>query len=434
MTEVPKETGVLVLGGGPAGSSAAAILAEAGIDTLVVEADRHPRFHVGESLLPHVTPLFERLGVLDAVRDLPHTRFKEGASFTSAAGDRHAVYWFDEAVPPVEPRAYQVRRDELDELLFRTAAARGAEVREGWHATRPHWEGDRLAGAWVRAGDGEEGLVRARAVLDATGQAAFLAARMGWRRNDPRHRKLAVVGHFKGVWLPEGRESGNVMIVVSEGGWFWVIPFRDGTASVGLVTDAGRRGEAERSPDAVFAAGVAACPEAARRLEGARRLFPAQAVQNFSYRVDTIAGDGFALVGDAAGFLDPIFSTGIFLGMTTGIRAAEAIRGALGARGRVDARDFAELAALTRDLQRLFSSLVRSYYDPDFLAFFFRPRPVFGIPEAVVSLLAGDVLRPDRRRIVAKFRMLQALGWLQRWTHRLGRPLVPPLTHEAGAA
>lgn len=433
MTGVLEEVGVLVLGGGPAGSTAATILAEAGIETLVVEADRHPRFHVGESLLPHVTPLFERLGVHEAVRDLPHTRLKEGASFTNAEGDRHAVFWFDQAVAPVESRAYQVRRDEFDDLLIRTAASRGADVRQGWRATRPHWDGDRLAGAWVRTDWGDEGLVRARAVLDATGQAAFLATRMGWRAAYPGHRKVAILGHFEGVWLPEGREAGNVMIVVAQGGWFWVIPFRDGTASVGLVSDADRWRREDGGPEAMFASGVEACPEAARRLAGARRLFPAQAAQNFSFRVARLAGDGFALIGDAAGFLDPIFSTGIFLGMTTGFRAAENIRSALAAHGRVEARDFAPTVALTRDLQKLFFSLIHAYYDPDFLAFFFRPRPAFGIPESVVSLLAGDVLRPDRWRIVAKFRMLQALGRVQRWTHRLGRPLIPPLTRTPGA-
>jgi flavin-dependent dehydrogenase len=225
-----------------------------------------------------------------------------------------------------------------------------------------------------------------------------------------------------------------VMIVVTDGGWFWVIPFRDGTASVGLVLDTDRLDRAEGGADALFETGVAACPEAARRLAGARRLFPAQAAQDFSFRVDRIAGDGFAAIGDAAGFVDPIFSTGIFLGMTTGIRAAESIRTALAARGRVETRDFAGTVALTRDLQRLFFSLIRAYYDPHFLAFFFQPGPAFGIPEAVVSLLAGDVLRSDRWRIVARFRILQGLGRLQRWSHRVGWPIVPPLMRAPGSA
>jgi flavin-dependent dehydrogenase len=426
------EVDVLVLGGGPAGSTAAMLLAEAGVNVHVIEADRHPRFHVGESLLPHVTPLFEKLRVHEGVRALPHTLFKEGASFSSHDGALRSVFWFDQAVAPVESTAYQVRRDEFDALLLRTAAERGARVSEGWHALRPEWEGRRLVGAHVRTDDGREELIRARVVLDATGQAAFLATRMGWRSHYPQHRKVAVVGHFEGVALPKGRESGNVVIVVTESGWFWVIPFRDGTASVGLVMDADHGLDVRGDPDELFARGVAASPEAARLLAGARRLFPAQAVQNFSFRVNRIAGDGFALIGDAAGFLDPIFSTGIFLGMVTAIRACGDIERAFGRRGQVVERDFRGTVALTRDLQRLFFSLIRSYYDPHFLALLFSPRPTLGMQEAVVSLLGGDVLRADRWRIVGKFRLLQGLGRIQGWTDRLGRPLVPPLSRRPG--
>jgi flavin-dependent dehydrogenase len=184
--------------------------------------------------------------------------------------------------------------------------------------------------------------------------------------------------------------------------------------------------------DALFDAVVANTPEAARRLAPARRVMEARAVQNFSFRVSRIHGDGFALVGDAAGFLDPIFSTGVFIGTTTAVTAADAVVEALNRRGRVDAADLAATAARTRDLQRLFFSFIRSYYDPHFLAFFFDPHDGMQIPKAIVTLLAADVLRSDRWRWTGRFRMLQTLARVQKTARRFGGQLVPPLTAAPG--
>lgn len=429
---LPARTDVLILGGGPAGSAAAIALADAGVATVVIEGETFPRFHVGESLLPHSLPLFDRLGVHDRVRSLPHALRKEGASFATHDGARYVEFWFEDAFAPAIPNAYQVRRDEFDALLLDVARERGADVRVPWRATKPHWEGDRLAGAWVRQEGGDERLVRAKCVLDASGQHAFLATRMGWKSVYDEHRKMAVVGHFDGVVQNPGRAAGNITIVVTASGWFWFIPFRTGTTSVGAVFDVGRYREVEGGLDALFDAVVANTPEAARRLAPARRVMEARAVQNFSFRVSRIHGDGFALVGDAAGFLDPIFSTGVFIGTTTAVTAADAVVEALNRRGRVDAADLAATAARTRDLQRLFFSFIRSYYDPHFLAFFFDPHDGMQIPKAIVTLLAADVLRSDRWRWTGRFRMLQTLARVQKTARRFGGQLVPPLTAAPG--
>jgi len=422
-----READVVILGGGPAGSTAGALLAAAGVGTLIVEGERFPRFHVGESLLPHTLPLLDRLGVHEAVRALPHTRVKEGASFVTHDGSRHVAYWFDEALPPAIPHAYQVRRDEFDAALLANARARGAEVLEGWRALAPLWDGARLVGLAVKDPDGRDVVLRGKAFLDASGQHSFLASRMGWRFPYPKHRKVAAVSHFRGVRLPPGREAGNITIALADGGWFWLIPFADDSVSVGAVLDVERWREAGGGPEALFAAALARTPEVARRLAGAERLLPFAAVQNFSYRVMRAAGDPYCLIGDAAGFLDPIFSTGVFLATTTAASAADDILDALARRGRVEANDFAPTVALTRSLQRVFFSFIRGYYDPHFLAFFFHPRPALQLPGALVSLLAADVVRPGRWRRTGRFRLLLALALAQRWAARWGRALVPPL-------
>ncbi len=418
---------VLILGGGPAGSTAGAMLAAAGIETVIVEGERFPRFHVGESLLPHTLPLLDRLGVHDVVRSLPHSRRKEGASFVTHDGSRHVVYWFDEAFPPAIPHAYEVRRDEFDNALLDNARARGVEVLEGWRATAPKWDGRRLVGLVVRDPEGREYLMRSRVVLDASGQSSFLAGRMGWRFPYQRHRKVAAVSHFEGVWLPPGRESGNITIALTQGGWFWLIPFADDTVSVGVVLDVDMWRAHAGDPESLFAAAVAATPEVGRRLAGARPLIPFRAIQNFSYRVMHVGGDGFCLVGDAGGFLDPVFSTGVFIGTTTAASAARDVAEALARRGRVEGSDFGPTIALTHTLHRIFFSFIRAYYDPHFLAFFFNPSNALQLQAAVVSILAADVLRPGTWRRTSRYRLLLGLAHLQRLGSRWGRSLVPPL-------
>jgi flavin-dependent dehydrogenase len=318
-------------------------------------------------------------------------------------GSRHVVYWFEDAFAPVIPHAYQVRRDEFDAALLANARAKGADVLEGWHAGAPRWEGKRLVGLVVREPGGGERVIRCRAFL------------------------VAAVSHFKGVWLPPEREAGNITIVLADGGWFWLIPFADDTVSVGAVLDVEKWRASGGTPESLFSAAVQATPEVARRLEHAERLIPFSAVQNFSYRVMQIGGDGYCLIGDAAGFLDPIFSTGVFISTTTAASAAQDIIESLMRHGRVDASDLGPTISLTRSLHRLFFSFIRAYYDRHFLAFFFSPTDASRLTAAIVSLLAADVVRPGRWKKTIRFRALQGLARVQQVGARLGRPIVEPL-------
>lgn len=438
---IPRQTDVLILGGGPSGTTAGMVLAREGVPSILIDAERHPRFHVGESLLPHSLPMFDRLGVHDAIKALPYTLEKPGATFFSHDGTERTDFWFDESAEPVIPNAYNVRRDEFDDLLLREAARRGVEVKEGWKAVAPEWEGDRLTGVRVRAEDGEEGVVRARCVLDATGQHAFLATRMGWKSVYPGHRKLAIVGHFDGVERAAGRGAGNIVIIITDAGWYWLIPFADGTTSVGVVLDVARYGGIAGGVDAQFDAAVAATPEAARQLAAARRLFPASAVQNFSFKVSRTHGDGFAMIGDSAGFLDPIFSSGILMGMAAAERAALDAASAIKAKGRVDAKDTARCAVLGRRLQKHFFMMIRAYYNRNFIEVFLTPPQEgerlpgsrFGIRPAVTSLLAGDVIGRGAWRKRSRFHMLKGIGRVQGLARKVGGQIVRPLTHVPGA-
>ena len=262
------------------------VLAREGIASILIESDHHPRFHVGESLLPHSLPMFDRLGVHEAIRALPRTLVKPGATFCSHDGAEQSDFWFEESLAPVIPHAYNVRRDEFD--------ADASPHRRRSRRRRPRGlEGDRpgMGGRAPRrrsrayTPDGGEGTIRAKCVVDATGQHAFLATRMGWKTIYTDHRKLAIVGHFEGVARMEGARAGNIVIIVTQSGWFWLIPFADGMTSVGVVLEASRYERIAGGIDAQFDAAIEATPEAARQLASARRTFPAAAVQNFSFKV-----------------------------------------------------------------------------------------------------------------------------------------------------
>jgi flavin-dependent dehydrogenase len=407
---------VLILGGGPCGSTAAALLAQSGIRTTVIEAEAQPRFHVGESLLPHSLPLLERLGVLEEVKALPHTMKKDGATFVTHDGSKLCRYWFDAAMAPAIPNAYQVRRDEFDWLLLNNAERKGAELLLGWRADDPVWEGDRMIGVKARDANGEEVFLRAKMFLDASGQMGFLSRKQRTRVPYPGHQKIAAVTHFKGVDRGEGREQGNIVIAITDGGWFWLIPFADGTTSVGVVCDVAKWKHSGAGPEALFNEAVERTPEVARRLRNAERVLPFNAVQNFSFRVTHLSGPGYCAIGDAAGFLDPVFSTGVFISTTTAAQAADDIIAAWSKNKDkiLAAGDMRKTTKHAVRLQKLFFSLIHSYYDKDFLALFFSPTDkLLRLQAAVTSILAADVLGPRTWDRVWRFRVLQMLAKIQ---------------------
>ncbi len=351
---------VLVIGGGPAGSTAAALLAQRGHRVTLLEKARHPRFHIGESLLPANLPLFERLGVAEQVRAIGMEKW--GAEFVSPWHAHTQTFAFGEARDKSMPFAYQVRRSELDLILIRNAAAQGAEVVEGCRVQDVTFQPD---GALVRArlDDGRDGTWQARFLIDASGRDTFLGNRLRLKHRNPRHNSSAMYAHFAGAHRHPERAAGNISIFWFEHGWFWLIPLADGATSVGAVTwpyyTKARKGPME----AFFLETIDLCPALAERLREARLITQVEATGNYSYVSDRTHGPGYLLLGDAFAFIDPVFSSGVMLAMTSAFAGAEAVDTSLRHPER-SARALRRFDRLMRRGPRVFSWFIYRVTNP----------------------------------------------------------------------
>lgn len=387
---------VAVVGGGPAGSTAAALLSAAGRRVILLEKETFPRFHIGESLLPFNQALFRRLGILDRIGGTFIEKW--GAILTSSDGSVTRDIRFAESIVPGPPFAYHVLRSEFDEMLLRNAERLGAEVHEGFtviEATHSHEDGCEIG---ARGRDGKALGARARFLLDASGRDAFLASRRGLRRMTPGLRKAGVFAHYEGVPRAEGRAGGDIILVVLKDGWFWFIPLPDGRTSVGLVTEGTTLKECGLSPGDLLAESLRRCPAARARMAGARRISQVWTASDYSYECGEIAGDGYLMLGDAAAFIDPVFSTGVLLAMSSAEMAADALHEALGSSSRpggdLSPAVFRAYERKVRRHVRTYTKIVSHFYQPGFMDIFLQPSPLFGVKESVVSLLAGLVEPP----------------------------------------
>jgi len=390
---MPESYDAVVIGGGPAGSTVATALSRAGRSVLVLERERFPRFHVGESLLPYSLPIFDRLGVGEKIRAAGYQQ-KFGAFFWNeeTGGTRPVV--FARARDDRHPMAYHVKRAEFDELLLKHAASCGARVREGIGVEQVLFEGGRAVGVRARPDAGPAEEIRARVVVYASGQGALISRQLGMRRFDPRLKRAALFAHYEDFRWPTENRPGDILLPIDRGVWYWVIPFSDGSCSVGGVFDpAAVRFPEGASLEARFEQMIARSARMPRLLEGARRISKVYGISDYSAHSERLAGHGWVLVGDAATFLDPVFSTGVFLAMATGERAARAIDRALSRRGRVDARDLAAYARQSRRLFARFRRFVYAFYDPVFFEAFCTPDPPETIRAAVTTTLAGGIER-----------------------------------------
>ena len=405
---------VAVIGGGPAGSTAAALLARRGYKVIALEKAHHPRFHIGESLLPMNLPVFERLGVLDKVRALGV--FKPGADFEAANERGYNTYAFARAIGRSPPHAYQVWRQDFDKMLYDHARECGADAREGHEVIKAEQNGPRETRLEVTADDGRSYGIRARYVVDASGRDAFLAAKRKLRRKNDLHQSAAIFGHFRGAERRAGGDEGNISIYSFEHGWMWMIPLPDGVMSVGAVCRPDYLKQRKGRTVEFLLDTLKRSPALWRRIEHATLIGEEVRVTgNYSYDSARMGGPGWVLIGDAFAFLDPVFSSGVYLAMSGAEQAAHVVDGAL--------REPAREAALLRGLEKRqragmarFSFFIYRFNGPVMQQMFRSPRNTWQLEQGVISMLAGDLF--DTPKVLWRlklFKLVYVISALRDW-------------------
>ena len=386
----PQDCDVLVIGGGPAGTTIAPLLVEKGYRVVLLEKARHPRFHVGESLLPANMPLFERMGIAEEVKAIGMEKW--GAEFISPQHGMAQTFHFADAWDKSQPYAYQVKRAEFDDVLIRNAAKKGVEVHECCKAKAIDFLPDN-SGAVIRAqhDDGREQTWKARFVVDASGRDTFLANRFQIKHRNPKHNSSAIYGHFSGAIRHEGQAEGNISIFWFEHGWFWFIPMMNDVTSIGMVTwPYFMKTRGQRSIEQFLRDGIAMCEPLAERLKMATLVNEVEATGNFSYVSERNHGANYLLLGDAYAFIDPVFSSGVLLAMNSGVIGAEAIDTCLSKPAEAPAA-LKRFDELMKHGPKEFSWFIYRVTNPIMRDFFMYPKNIFRVKEALLSVLAGDI-------------------------------------------
>ena len=410
----------LIIGGGPGGSATATYLARAGRKVLLLEKEKFPRFHIGESLLPYNRALFEEMGLLPALQAAGFPR-KFGAQFHVGNGTTATKFVFGLGRFTREPEAIQVERAKFDHILLQHAAKTGAEIREGWAVTRFAADNGHMT-LDARSPEGEARKFQARFLIDASGRGNFTGNQEGIRVVHPKLKKLAVFGHFTGVKLDEGDRGGDTVIVRLANKWFWLIPISAEKTSVGCVMDADEFAAAKSSPAEVFQHWAKSSPVVSERMEHATLCGAMQTTSDFSYKNKRFAGHRLLRVGDAAGFMDPIFSAGVYLAMFSGKLAAQAVDESL-KKNDDGARRFVAYEKRVQDAMQFYWQMVENYYTTPFMELFLQPREKFNLPAAVNAVLAGEL--QGGWRLKWRLRLFFLLVRAQaRW------PLVPRITFD----
>jgi flavin-dependent dehydrogenase len=401
---------VLVVGGGPSGSTTAAMLQRRGWRVIQLEKDRHPRFHIGESLLPCNLPIMEELGVLEKVRALGVV--KHGADFPSPRPEGYQTFHFRRALGGSPPHAFQVKREEFDQMLFEHARENGVDARERVKVEKVEVDGVGRVVAQAHDAEGNEQTFRARYFVDASGRDTLLGNALRIKRKNDRHQSAAIFAHFRGVEFRPGEDAGNISIYNFEYGWCWFIPLREGVMSVGCVCFPEylktRRGKNEE----FLLQTLKMMPDAWQRMANAEMISDVRVTGNYSYTCERMAGPGWVMVGDAFAFVDPVFSSGVYLAMHSGRQAAALVDEVL----RQPAREAALQAAFAARIRRgvkVFSWFIYRFNSPAMRGLFASPRNIWRVEDGVISMLAGDVFdTPAVTRRLHFFKAIYAISGL----------------------
>ncbi|MGI9088316.1 MAG: NAD(P)/FAD-dependent oxidoreductase [Chthoniobacterales bacterium] len=379
---------VAIIGGGPAGSTAAALLARAGRRVVVLERDKFPRFHIGESLLPFSMKAFTRLGLHEKFQRAGFME-KFGGEMYGACGEDGVKFYFEDGFRSQTDRAYQVTRSEFDKLLLDHAAESGAEVREETTVEKLDFSADEVRLRIARK-DADASELRAKYVIDASGRNSLIGAKFQLKQSYPHLQKISIFAHYDGLVRAEGRDGTLTRMVRALDRWFWVIPLTEGRTSIGVVLDAAVFKKSGRTPEEFLEHALAEQPLIARRMESAERAGPVNVAADFSYRNSRLTGDRWMLAGDAAGFIDPVFSSGVFLAVLGGEQCADILHEVLD-RPQKRRRLFARYEKNINKAMDVYLRFVNAWYSKEFIEVFLHPQDLFQIPPAVNAVLAGNV-------------------------------------------
>ena len=411
LSTTDRKSDVVVIGGGPGGSTAATMLARRGADVLLLEREHFPREHVGESLLPASVPVLEELGVLPAVEQAGFLH-KWGATMVWGR-DSTPWSWYFKETNQRYPHSYQVWRPQFDQLLLENSRGNGVDVREGHRVVEVLFDGNRATGVRFRSGDGALSTIHADWVVDASGQGGFLSRELDLRRWDPFFQNLAVYGYFTGTQRLPAPDECNIFIEAAAHGWLWNIPLRAGWASIGAVVDSprGQVGINKDGPDRFLKAQIAEAPYTAGMLRNAEMVSGPHVVKDWSYVCDRLVGDGYVLVGDAACFVDPLFSSGVHLALMSGVLAAAYVTTAM-----KDAELGAAAAVAYQELYfkeySHFREMARLFYSSNLAAesYFWEARRLldgagnFSPRQAFIQAVAGQPPRGYERAVLEQGR------------------------------
>ena len=389
---------VVVIGGGPAGASTGALTAEHGHSTLILERSEVPRFHVGESLIPETYWTLKRLGLVERLQNSAYPR-KYSVQFFSEGLKPSAPFYFDEYKDCESSQTWQVWRDSFDKMLLDRATELGATVHAKAQVIDARFDGDRATGVRVKVaglnGERVENDISCKVLVYATGQSAFLASRLGLKDTDPALKKGTVWTYFEDARRDPGKDEGATLIMQTAGkqSWFWFIPLPGNVTSIGCTADMDVLFAGGQSAEESFNSELERCPAMVERLENATRVRDYMTTKDYTYYARQGAGPGWTLVGDAYGFIDPVYSSGVFLALKSGEFAADAIHEAFGKNDFSGEQLGSWLGEHARGVD-VFRKLVYAFYNPNFsFGKFLKMHPEFR--SHVTDILIGDVFKPD---------------------------------------